>query len=93
MPAPRHHSITRSQGTERSLSYNALPPLVLSPPGLVSFGVLNKPIILAGVVAYSLLVGGLRHLGLIGDRGAFILFGFMVADLAATHWLLKRTKR
>lgn len=55
--------------------------------------VLNKPLVLGAVLAYSLLVGALRWWGLIGDRGAYILFGFMVLDLAATHWLLKRTKR
>jgi hypothetical protein len=54
---------------------------------------LNKPIVVAGVIAYSLLVGALRWFGLIGDRGAYFLFGIMVLDIAATHWLLRRRKR
>jgi hypothetical protein len=55
--------------------------------------VLNRPLTLAGVLAYSILVGALRWYGVIGDRGALILFGIMVVDLAATHWLLARRSR
>jgi hypothetical protein len=56
--------------------------------------VLNKPLVLFGVLLYSALVGGLRLLGVIGDRGAYLLFGLMVLDLGATHWLLaRRSKR
>ena len=51
---------------------------------------LRKPLILIGVLVYSVLVGLLRWFGVIGDRGAFILFGIMVLDLAATHWVLQR---
>ena len=54
---------------------------------------LNRPLTIAGVLAYSVLVGLLRWYGVIGDRGAFILFGIMVLDLAATHWLLARLRR
>ena len=54
---------------------------------------LNRPLTIAGVLAYSVLVGLLRSYGVIGDRGAFILFGIMVLDLAATHWLLARQRR
>ncbi len=56
--------------------------------------VLNKPLILFGVLLYSATVGALRLLGVIGDRGALILFGLMVVDLAISHWLLaRRSKR
>lgn len=51
---------------------------------------LSKPLILIGVLLYSLLVGALRWFRVIGDRGALILFAIMVLDLAATHWLLRR---
>jgi hypothetical protein len=54
---------------------------------------LNRPLTLVGVLAYSALVGALRWYGVIGDRGAFILFGIMVLDLLATHWLLARLRR
>lgn len=55
---------------------------------------LNKPLVLFGVVLYSALVGALRLLGLIGNRGAYILFGVMIADLALSHWFLaRRSKR
>lgn len=57
------------------------------------FAVVNRPLTLAGVLAYSVLVGALRWYGVIGDRGAFILFAIMVLDLAATHWLLARMRR
>jgi len=56
--------------------------------------VLNKPLILFGVLLYSATVGVLRVLGVIGDRGALVLFGLMVVDLLASHWLLaRRSKR
>lgn len=55
--------------------------------------VVNKPLVLGGVVAYSVLVGALRWYGVIGDLGSLILFGVMVVDLAATHWFLKRRAR
>ena len=55
--------------------------------------IVNKPLVLAGVVTYSLLVAGLRWYGVIGDVGSFVLFGVMVADLALTHWFLKRRAR
>ena len=55
---------------------------------------LNKPLVLFGVLLYSAVVGALRLFGVIGDRGAYILFGLMVLDLGATHWLLaRRSKR
>jgi hypothetical protein len=54
---------------------------------------MNRPLVLGGVLAYSALVGGLRWYGVIGDLGAYILFGIMVLDLAATHWLLARMRR
>jgi hypothetical protein len=55
---------------------------------------LNRPLILVGVVLYSLVVAGLRWAGVIGDRGAVILFGIMVVDLALSHWYLaRRSKR
>jgi uncharacterized membrane protein len=53
----------------------------------------NKPLILAGVIIYSLLVAGLRWFGVIGDLGSLLLFGVMVADLVVTHWFLKRRAR
>lgn len=59
----------------------------------LSSPVLNKPLVLVGVLVYSLLVGGLRWYGVIGDRGAYILFGVMLLDLAATHWLIRRRAR
>ncbi len=51
---------------------------------------MNRSLTLLGVLAYSVLVGLLRWYGVIGDLGAYILFGIMVLDLAATHWLLRR---
>lgn len=50
----------------------------------------NRPLVVLGVVVYSLLVAVLRRLGVIGTAGTLILFAVMVADLAATHWLLNR---
>ena len=47
---------------------------------------------LAGVLLYSVLVGALRWLGVIGTTGTVVLFAVMVADLAATHWLLRRSR-
>lgn len=57
------------------------------------FQSVNRPLTLAGVLAYSLLVGALRWYGVVGDLGAYILFGIMVLDLVATHWLLARMRR
>ena len=54
---------------------------------------MNRPLVLAGVLAYSLLVAALRYFGVIGTTGTTILFAIMVADLAATHWLLRRAAR
>ena len=53
-------------------------------------GRVNRPLVLAGVLTYSILVGVLRWKGIIGPVGTLVLFGVMVADLAATHWLLRR---
>jgi hypothetical protein len=53
----------------------------------------NRPLVLGGVLAYSLLVGALRHFGMIGTTGTIVLFVIMVLDLVATHWLLRRTAR
>lgn len=53
----------------------------------------NRPLVLAGVLAYSFLVGALRWYGVIGDRGALLLYGLMVADIVASHWLLARYRR
>ncbi|MGD0484188.1 MAG: hypothetical protein ABSB58_05985 [Gemmatimonadales bacterium] len=53
----------------------------------------NRPLVLAGVLAYSILVAVLRWLGVIGTRGTVVLFAVMVADLAATHRLLRRGSR
>lgn len=50
----------------------------------------NRPLVVLGVVVYSLLVAVLRWLGVIGTTGTLVLFAVMVADLAATHWLLNR---
>lgn len=60
---------------------------------LLAMFAVNRPITVAGVLAYSLLVAALRWYGVIGDTGAYILFGIMVVDLAATHWLLARRAR
>jgi len=51
---------------------------------------INRPLVVLGVLFYSILVAVLRWLGVIGTAGTLILFGIMVADLAATHWLLRR---
>lgn len=59
----------------------------------MSAGSLNKPLVLAGVLLYSILVALLRAFGVIGTRGTIILFAVMVTDLAATHWLLRRHAR
>jgi hypothetical protein len=53
----------------------------------------NRPLILGGVLAYSILVGALRHFGVIGTTGTMVLFVIMVLDLVATHWLLRRAAR
>jgi hypothetical protein len=50
----------------------------------------NRPLVILGVVVYSILVAVLRWLGVIGTAGTLLLFAVMVADLAATHWLLNR---
>ena len=47
----------------------------------------NRPLVIAGVLAYSILVAVLRWLGVIGTTGTVVLFAVMVADLAATHRL------
>jgi hypothetical protein len=60
--------------------------------GCVSGGFVLKPLVLAGVLLYSVLVGALRWLGIIGTTGTVVLFVVMVADLAATHWLLRRSR-
>ena len=54
---------------------------------------MNRPLVLGGVLAYSLLVGALRHYGVIGTTGTIVLFAVMVVDLVATHWLLRRAGR
>jgi len=54
---------------------------------------MNRPLVLGGVLAYSLLVGALRYFGVIGTRGTIVLFAIMVVDLVATHWLLGRAGR
>ena len=51
-----------------------------------------RPLVLIGVLVYSLLVAVLRRLGVIGTTGTIVLFAVMVADLAATHWLLRRQR-
>ncbi len=50
----------------------------------------NRPLVVVGVLVYSVLVAVLRRMGLIGTTGTAVLFAIMVADLAATHWLLRR---
>jgi hypothetical protein len=59
----------------------------------VSGNFVSKPLVLAGVLLYSILVGALRFLGVISATGTLVLFAVMVADLAATHWLLRRSRR
>ena len=54
---------------------------------------MNRPLVLGGVLAYSLLVGALRWFGVIGTTGTVVLFAIMVVDLLATHWLLSRVAR
>ena len=54
---------------------------------------MNKPLVLGGVLLYSVLVGALRASDVIGTRGTVVLLALMVADLAATHWLLRRRAR
>ncbi len=54
---------------------------------------MNRPLVLGGVLAYSILVAVLRYFGVIGTTGTIVLFGVMVVDLAATHWLLGRARR
>ncbi len=54
---------------------------------------MNRPLVLGGVVAYSLLVAALRWFRVIGTTGTIVLFAVMVLDLAATHWLLRRVSR
>lgn len=51
---------------------------------------INRPLVILGVVVYSILVAVLRRLGVVGTAGTLVLFAVMVADLAATHWLLNR---
>jgi hypothetical protein len=60
--------------------------------GCVPGGFVSKPLVLAGVLLYSILVAALRWLGVIGTTGTVVLFAVMVADLAATHWLLRRSR-
>jgi uncharacterized protein YqgC (DUF456 family) len=50
----------------------------------------NRPLVLVGVLAYSILVGALRYFGVIGTTGTVVLLAIMVVDLVATHWLLRR---
>lgn len=54
---------------------------------------MNRPLILGGVLAYSILVAALRYFRVIGTTGTIVLFVVMVLDLAATHWLLRRSAR
>jgi hypothetical protein len=60
--------------------------------GCMSGGWVIKPLVLAGVLLYSVLVGVLRWLGVIGTTGTVVLFAVMVADLVATHWLVRRSR-
>ena len=52
-----------------------------------------RPLVFAGVLAYSVLVGVLRWFGVIGTTGTVVLFAVMVVDLVATHWLIRRAER
>ncbi len=52
-----------------------------------------RPLVVAGVLAYSILVAILRHFGVIGTTGTVVLFAIMVLDLVATHWLIRRAKK
>ncbi len=49
-----------------------------------------RPLVFAGVLSYSILVGVLRWFGVIGTTGTVVLFAVMVVDLVATHWLIRR---
>jgi hypothetical protein len=53
----------------------------------------NKPLVVIGVLIYSALVGALRWYGVIGNRGSYILFAVMALDLLATHIVLRRRAR
>lgn len=59
----------------------------------VADGFVIKPLVLGGVLFYSIVVALLRAFGVIGTRGTIVLFAVMVADLAATHWFLRRRAR
>lgn len=59
----------------------------------VADGYVNKPLLLAGVLFYSIVVAVLRATGVIGTTGTIVLFAVMVADLVATHWLLRHRAR
>lgn len=52
-----------------------------------------RPLVLAGVLVYSIFIATLRYFRVIGTTGTVILFGIMVLDLAATHWLIRRSAR
>lgn len=54
---------------------------------------MSKPLSIAGVVVYSVLVGALRYFGVIGTTGTVVLLAVMVVDLALTNWLLARRAR
>lgn len=54
---------------------------------------MKRPLVLGGVLAYSILVAVLRHFGVIGTTGTIVLFAIMVLDLVATHWLIRRRAR
>ncbi len=54
---------------------------------------MNRPLVLGGVLLYSVLVAVLRYFHVIGTTGTLILFGIMVVDLVATHWLIRRSAR
>ena len=54
---------------------------------------MNRPLVLGGVVAYSLLVAALRYFHVIGTAGTAVLFAIMIVDLVATHWMLRRMAR
>ncbi len=52
-----------------------------------------RPLVLGGVLAYSILIGLLRYFGVIGATGTIVLFAIMLLDLAATHWFIRRAVR
>jgi len=54
---------------------------------------MSRPLVLGGVLAYSILVAALRHFRVISTTGTIVLFAVMVVDLVATHWLLRRAAR